>query len=433
MVVTDTSALASTGHALLTVNVVSGVTYNLTFDVSGAIGYAYISGSIAAGPMLASVNGVLAMTMAFTANATGVVNIQLGCQNASTAVTFDNVYVTDANALSGDDSTFTASIGTWMTNALALSAVGGQAILLNTTAASTSITQTISLAANSRYQFELTSPVGGTFEVLDGATVVATATAAGIVKFSTTAATSYTLKFSVTAATLSATASISQVDIFPRLNALSAADSTFTSIANWKTTAFDNVYYAGNGIRLIDQLAFGAEISKTIAVVNGAIYRVQMDGSIDAQLLIGAFIGSSSLLAASGQVDAAFTANATSIVVTLRVNSNVANAEAVFRNIKIFEDNTHNVQLNLAGNSLASNGNIRAITSTSNTSKTTRSSISVAGQGTFNVKGDNPHLANAEKGIINALDASVACWMIDVPKLKPTATSLAYQITGVLR
>jgi len=431
--VLDTSALANTGNANITVNVVSGKTYtmNVTVNALSALAYYYVSGSVAA-PITATLTAGTS-TVTIVASATGQINIQLGSANASTTSIFDNVVLLDnlnASMLPGDNSSFAASIGSWIPSVYsAASGVNGLTLtnpISMTTGSENSVTQTISLTPNSNYQFELTSPASGTFEILDGATIISSASIGGIVKFTTTAATSYVLRFYNPVLTVNAQATIGNINLFPRIKALSDADSTFTSISGWGISNFGNISDIGNGLKLRNVLGFGAEVSIAIPnLVVGNIYRLQYQGSPLAQSLVaGVIIG-------IGVVDATFTATATSETLVLKVNSIVIGDEATFRAVSIFEDNTHTARVTLPANTRSSGGNLKAL-SVNNPSGTMRTEISVAGHGVFKVKGDDPITRAAETYMINALDASTASWILDIPKMKPTATSLAYGITGIL-
>jgi len=432
--VLDTSALASTGNAGLAVNVVNGRTYTLIASAAAAsaVAYCYVSGAVAT-PITTPIAAGATVTISIVANATGALNIQLGSTTASTTSIFDNVTLLDnldVTLLPGDNSSFTTSIGTWIPSVYTASTTAGvltlQNISLMVSAAETDVTQTVTLAANTDYQFELTGVTGGTFQVLDGTTVVASATADGIVKFTTTAATSYVLRFFNPALTLGATASISNINIFQRLNAISVAGSTFTSIAGWGTSSFDDIIDAGNSLLLRNILGFSAEASISLTgLVVGHVYRVICQGTALAQVLAGGTILS------TGNVNATFTATTTTEKLTLKVNSSSIGAEATFRGVHVFEDNSHIARLVFPANTRSSGGNLKAL-SINNPSNTMKTEISIAGHGMFKVKGDDPITRQAELSMINALDASIVSWVLDIPKMKPTATSLAYGITEIL-
>jgi len=433
--VLDTSALASTGHAGITVNVVNGKTYTLLISTAATStsAYYYVSGTALTTPITATIGIGVSIAVSIVANATGTIDIQLGSAAASTLSIFDNITLLDnvnTAVLPGDNSSFTTSIGTWIPSVYTASTNAGILTLQNTSSmvsgSETDITQTVSLIANTNYQFELTGVTGGIFQVLDGVTVIASSSADGIIKFMTTTATTYILRFFNPTLTLGSTASISNINLFERLNAISATDSTFTSITGWGTSSFDIIEDAGNALLLRNALSHGAEVSISLTgLVIGHVYRVICQGSSLAQVLVNGTV------LAIGNVNSVFTASVSTETLTLRVNSNIIGDEATFRGVRVFEDNTHVARLAVPSNAKSSGGNLKAL-SVGNTSKTIKTEITIVGHGTFKVKGDDPITRQAEVSILNALDASTASWVLDIPKIKPTATSLAYEITGIL-
>jgi len=203
-------------------------------------------------------------------------------------------------------------------------------------------------------------------------------------------------------------------------------------ISSWSGLTNGTVQYIGNGLELTNTGTVGAEISRTITgLVIGVAYRVRMEGYGATQVLIGSTIGSGILLTATGMIDATFVATAITTVITLRVNSIIAGVSAKFIGVKLIVDNYHNARTISPSNSKASGGNLKAL-STNNPSKTIMTEISVVGHGTFRVKGDSRLSSNIDFGVLDAIGSSVASWVIDVPKMKPTSTALAYNITEIL-
>jgi len=195
-------------------------------------------------------------------------------------------------------------------------------------------------------------------------------------------------------------------------------------IPNWVHSG-TNISDAGGALRLYNVSNVGDTATYTLTgLVIGTIYRITCQGTVLSQILI------SGIPLGTGNINAVFTATANSEILTLRVNSNLVGDEATFRSVKVFEDNTHIVRSILPANTRSAGGNLKAL-SVNNPSNTMRTEISIAGHGIFKVKGDNPLVRQAEISMLNSVDAAIATWILDIPKTKPTATSLAYGVTGI--